>query len=126
MLDEPQGSGAVSGPHVCVAYMSAVVCFHNVAVSPHQLECDSARDELRSDRAEFLLSAERLSLKAKSIRTSLRHLATVPLLAMPASQNHSFITARFSNGKAKIHSSRELRPKQSPLKKYQGLSLREL
>ncbi|NQD94918.1 type I secretion system permease/ATPase, partial [Pseudomonas sp. CrR25] len=56
--------------------------FHNVAASPEQLTHEFAEDGRLFGRAELLLAAKRLGLKAKSARSSLARLSHTPLPAI--------------------------------------------
>lgn len=76
---------------------------HNVAASPEQLAHEFAEDGRSFGRAELLLSAKKLGLKAKSARSSLERLAHVPLPAIAAdSDGQFFIIARIDQAKSQV------------------------
>ncbi|SIQ53534.1 type I secretion system permease/ATPase [Aquipseudomonas alcaligenes] len=111
MSDEPQGSGTSPEPDTGLACLVMLARFHNVAASPEQLAHEFAEDGRRFGRAELLLSAKKLGLKAKSARSSLSRLDTTPLPAIAADhEGRYFIIARLDDGKALIHDPRAQRP----------------
>lgn len=85
--------------------------FHNVAASPEQLTHEYAEDGRQFGRAELLLAAKKLGLKAKSARSSISRLSHTPLPAIAAAQDgRFFIIARLDDGKALIHDPQAQRP----------------
>lgn len=85
--------------------------FHNVAASPEQLTHEFAEDGRRFGRAELLMAARKLGLKAKSARSSLSRLSHTPLPAIAvAADGRFFIIARLDDGKALIHDPQAHRP----------------
>lgn len=78
--------------------------FHNVAASAEQLTHEYAEDGRLFGRAEMLLAAKKLSLKAKPARSSLSRLSFTPLPAIAKDSDGSFfIIARMDGDKALIH-----------------------
>lgn len=111
MLDNTQGTGAPPEVDTGLACLVMLARFHNVAASPEQLAHEFAEDGRRFGRAELLLSAKKLGLKAKSTRSSLSRLNTTPLPAIAADhEGRYFIIARLDDGKALIHDPRAQRP----------------
>jgi ATP-binding cassette, subfamily B, bacterial HlyB/CyaB len=85
--------------------------FHNVAASPEQLAHEYAEDGRLFGRAEMLLAAKKLGLKAKSARSTLSRLSHTPLPAIATdSDGRFFIIARLDDGKALIHDPQAQRP----------------
>ncbi|WP_277225631.1 ABC transporter transmembrane domain-containing protein, partial [Pseudomonas indica] len=85
--------------------------FHNVAASPEQLTHEFAEDGRRFGKAELLLSAKKLGLKAKPARSTLARLSHTPLPAIAADgEGRFFIIARLDDGQALIHDPRAQRP----------------
>ncbi|MDP3668094.1 MAG: ABC transporter transmembrane domain-containing protein, partial [Telluria sp.] len=111
MSNEHQGVG---GPSVLDTGLAALVMlarFHNVAASPEQLSHEFAEDGRRFGRAELLMAAKKLGLKAKSARSSIARLSHTPLPAIACAQDgRFFIIARLDEGKALIHDPQAQRP----------------
>ncbi|HCF9255144.1 TPA: type I secretion system permease/ATPase [Pseudomonas aeruginosa] len=111
MLDESQGSGTqleVDSGLVCLVMLAR---FHNVAASPEQLAHEFAEDGRKFGRAELLLAAKKLGLKAKSARSSIARLSHTPLPAIACAQDgRFFVIARLDEGKALIHDPQAQRP----------------
>ena len=85
--------------------------FHNVAASAEQLTYEYAEDGRQFARAELLMAAKKLGLKAKSARSSIARLSHTPLPAIAAAQDgRFFIIARLDDGKALIHDPQAQRP----------------
>lgn len=85
--------------------------FHNVAASPEQLTHEFAEDGRRFGKAELLLAARKLGLKAKPARSTLARLSHTPLPAIAADgEGRFFIIARLDDGQALIHDPRAQRP----------------
>ena len=106
MSDEHQGSTGAPAVDTGLACLIMLARFHNVAASPEQLAHEFAEDGRAFGRAELLLAAKKLGLKAKSARSSLERLAQTPLPAMAADRDgRFFIIARLdeSKGQALIH-----------------------
>lgn len=77
--------------------------FHNVA-APEQLTHEFAEDGRLFSRAEMLLAAKKLDLKAKFARSALSRLSHTPLPAIATdTDGRFFIIARLDDGKALIH-----------------------
>lgn len=113
MSDDSQGSLAGAGLDTGLACLVMLARFHNVAASPEQLAHEFAEDGHAFGRAELLLSAKKLGLKAKSARSSLERLAHVPLPAIAAdSDGRFFIVARLDEAKSQvlIHDPQAQRP----------------
>ena len=111
MVDKTHGPGTWPESDTGLACLVMLARFHNVAASPEQLVHEFAEDGRHFSRAELLLSAKKLGLKAKSTRSSLSRLDTTPLPAIAADHEGSFfIIARFDEGKVLIHDPRAQRP----------------
>jgi subfamily B ATP-binding cassette protein HlyB/CyaB len=111
MTDEHPGMGATPAVDSGLACLVMLARFHNIAASPEQLTHEYAEDGRLFGRAEMLLAAKKLGLKAKSARSSLSRLSHTPLPAI-ASDNDGrfFIIARLDDGKALIHDPQAQRP----------------
>lgn len=122
MSDEHQGSTGAPAVDTGLACLVMLARFHNVAASPEQLAHEFADDGRAFGRAELLLAAKKLGLKAKSARSSLERLAHTPLPAMAADRDGSFfIIARLdeSKGQALIHDPQMQRPEVIALEQLQ-------
>lgn len=109
--DPPQEAHASTEVDTGLACLVMLARFHNVAASPEQLAHEFTEDDRRFGRAEILLSAKKLGLKAKSVSSSLSRLETTPLPAIAADhEGRYFIIARLDDGKALIHAPRAQRP----------------
>src|SRR5690606_33847016 len=85
--------------------------FHNLAASPEQLAHEFAEDGRAFGRAELLLAARKLGLKAKTARSRVGRLAHTPLPAIALDNDgRFFIIARIDDGKALIHAPQAQRP----------------
>lgn len=85
MTDQHLGVGAAPAVDSGLACLVMLARFHNVAASPEQLTHEYAEDGRLFGRAEMLLAAKKLGLKAKSARSSLSRLSHTPLPVMGAS-----------------------------------------
>lgn len=104
MTDEHPGMGAAPAVDSGLACLVMLARFHNVAASPEQLTHEYAEDGHFFGRAEMLLAAKKLGLKAKSARSSLSRLSHTPLPAIASDRDgRFFIIARLDEGKALIH-----------------------
>jgi subfamily B ATP-binding cassette protein HlyB/CyaB len=111
MTDEHPGMGATPSVDSGLACLVMLARFHNVAASPEQLAHEYAEDGRLFGRAEMLLAAKKLGLKAKSARSSLSRLSHTPLPAIATdSDGRFFIIARLDDGKALIHDPLAQRP----------------
>jgi len=111
MTDEHPGMGATPSVDSGLACLVMLARFHNVAASPEQLAHEFAEDGRLFGRAEMLLAAKKLGLKAKFARSSLSRLGHTPLPAIAAdNQGRFFIIARLDDGKALIHDPQSQRP----------------
>ncbi|WP_439888764.1 type I secretion system permease/ATPase [Pseudomonas sp. MBLB4123] len=111
MTDVHPGMGAAPTVDSGLACLVMLARFHNVAASPEQLSHEFAEDGRHFARAELLLAAKKLGLKAKAVRSKLERLAHTPLPAMAAdSEGRFFIIARLDEGKALIHDPLAQRP----------------
>jgi subfamily B ATP-binding cassette protein HlyB/CyaB len=103
--------GATPSVDSGLACLVMLARFHNVAASPEQLAHEYAEDGRLFGRAEMLLAAKKLGLKAKSARSSLSRLSHTPLPAIATdSDGRFFIIARLDDGKALIHDPLAQRP----------------
>ncbi|WP_437884410.1 type I secretion system permease/ATPase [Pseudomonas sp. LRF_L74] len=85
--------------------------FHNLAASAEQLAHEFTPPGEFFGKAELLLAAKQLGLKAKLARSTVSRLSTTPLPAIAADQNGKFfIIARLDDGKALIHDPLSQRP----------------
>lgn len=111
MTDEHPGMGAAPAVDSGLACLVMLARFHNVAASPEQLTHEYAGDGHLFGRAEMLLAAKKLGLKAKSARSSLSRLSHTPLPAIASDgDGRFFIIARLDEGKALIHDPLAQRP----------------
>lgn len=111
MAEDGLGSTAGTELDTGLACLIMLARFHNVAASPEQLAHEFAEDGRRFGRAELLLSAKTLGLKAKSVRSNLSRLDTTPLPAIAADhEGRYFIIARIDDGKVLIHDPCAQRP----------------
>lgn len=111
MTDEHPGMGAAPAVDSGLACLVMLARFHNVAASPEQLTHEYAEDGHFFGRAEMLLAAKKLGLKAKSARSSLSRLSHTPLPAIASDRDgRFFIIARLDEGKALIHDPLAQRP----------------
>lgn len=111
MTDEHPGMGAAPAVDSGLACLVMLARFHNVAASPEQLTHEYAEDGHFFGRAEMLLAAKKLGLKAKSARSSLSRLSHTPLPAIASDRDDRFfIIARLDEGKALIHDPLAQRP----------------
>nr|WP_153549524.1 type I secretion system permease/ATPase [Pseudomonas aeruginosa] len=107
------GADAFQTVDTGLASLVMLARFHNVAASPEQLSHEFAEDGCSFGRAELLLAAKKLGLKAKSARSSLERIAHVPLPAIAAdSDGRFFIIARIDEAKNQvlIHDPQAQRP----------------
>lgn len=107
------GANAFQTADTGLASLVMLARFHNVAASPEQLAHEFAEDGRVFGRAELLLAAKKLGLKAKSARSSLDRLSHVPLPAIGAdSDGRFFIIARIDEAKSQvlIHDPQTQRP----------------
>jgi ABC-type bacteriocin/lantibiotic exporter with double-glycine peptidase domain len=103
--------GATPAVDSGLACLVMLARFHNVAAAPEQLTHEYAEDGRMFGRAEMLLAAKKLGLKAKSARSSLSRLSHTPLPAIATdSDGRFFIIARLDDGKALIHDPQSQRP----------------
>ncbi|MGY3297796.1 subfamily B ATP-binding cassette protein HlyB/CyaB [Pseudomonas sp. TE6288] len=106
--DAAQPKGALDTGLACLAMLAR---FHNLAVSPEQLAHEYLAQGQAFGRAEILLAARQLDLKAKAIRTTFERLARTPLPAIACdSDGGFFIIARIDQGKVLIHDPLSQRP----------------
>ena len=111
MTDAHPGLGATPAVDSGLACLVMLARFHNVAASPEQLTHEYAEDGRQFGRAEMLLAAKKLGLKAKSARSSLSRLSHTPLPAIATDNDgRFFIIARLDDGKALIHDPQSQRP----------------
>lgn len=94
-----------------LACLAMLARFHNVAVSPEQLAHEYLASGKQFAKAEILMAARKLTLKAKAISTSVERLEQTPLPAIACANDGSFfIIARVDQDKALIHDPRSRRP----------------
>ncbi|MDU9413550.1 type I secretion system permease/ATPase [Pseudomonas sp. zfem005] len=104
--NEP-GQGLDAG----LACLVMLARFHNVAASPEQLAHEFAEDGRPFGKAELLLAAKKLGLKARPARSTIARLERTPLPAIACDREGGFfIIARLDDGKALIHDPRAQRP----------------
>ena len=111
MLNDSAAPESVSELDTGLACLVMLARFHNVAASAEQLTHEYAEDGRLFSRAEILLAAKKLGLKAKFARSSRSRLSHTPLPAI-ASDNDGrfFIIARLDDGKVLIHDPQAQRP----------------
>lgn len=123
VTDTYQGAGVapVDSGLACLVMLAR---FHNVAASAEQLAHEYAPDgRCPLGRAELLMAAKGLGLKAKSVHSALERLAHVPLPAIAADHDgRFFILARLDEGKrqALIHDPQAQRPTVISLEQLQA------
>lgn len=111
MTNEHQGAAVQAEPDTGLACLVMLARFHNVAASPEQLAHEYLDNGRQFGRAELLLAAKQLGLKATSVRSKPERLAHVPLPAIAASTDgRFFIIAQLDGEKALIHDPRAARP----------------
>ncbi|MEK1939623.1 MAG: cysteine peptidase family C39 domain-containing protein [Pseudomonas sp.] len=116
MTNEHQGSAVQAEPDTGLACLVMLARFHNVAASPEQLAHEYLDNGRQFGRAELLLAAKQLGLKATSVRSKPERLAHVPLPAIAASNDgRFFIIAQLDGEKALIHDPALPAPRSSPL-----------
>lgn len=92
----------------CLAMLAR---FHNIAVSPEQLDHEFTPHGQSFGKAEILLASRHLGLKSKSIKISLQRLTKTPLPTIACARDGSFfIIARVDQGKILIHNPESSRP----------------
>ncbi len=75
-----------------LACLAMLARFHNVAVSPEQLSHEYVEDEQLFAKAEILMAARQLDLKAKAVRTTFERLDRTPLPAIACANDGSFLS----------------------------------
>ncbi|WP_338510768.1 type I secretion system permease/ATPase [Pseudomonas trivialis] len=94
-----------------LACLAMLARFHNVAVSPEQLAHEYVEDGQVFGKAEILMAARQLDLKAKVVDTTYERLAKTPLPAIAcANDGRFFIIARLDQNSILIHDPQSLRP----------------
>ncbi|WP_434577366.1 type I secretion system permease/ATPase [Pseudomonas sp. Z5-35] len=94
-----------------LACLAMLARFHNVAVSPEQLSHEYVEDEQLFAKAEILMAARQLDLKAKAVRTTFERLDRTPLPAIACANDGSFfIIARLDQNNILIHDPKSQRP----------------
>ncbi|PTQ73705.1 type I secretion system permease/ATPase [Pseudomonas sp. GV071] len=111
MSEEHQGAAVQAEPDTGLACLVMLARFHNVAASPEQLTHEYLDSGGQFGRAELLLAAKQLGLKANAVRSNPERLAHVPLPAIAvANDGRFFIIARVDGDKVLIHDPRSARP----------------
>ena len=111
MTDERPGMGATPSVDNGVACLVMLAYFHNVAASPEQLTHEYAEDGRLFCRAEMLLAAKTLGLKAASASSILLQLSHTPLPAIATVSDGGFFNIpRLDDGKALIYDTQVQRP----------------
>ncbi|MPQ68619.1 MULTISPECIES: type I secretion system permease/ATPase [unclassified Pseudomonas] len=110
-----QGRGAESpqnvAPDTGLACLIMLARFHNVAASAEQLAHEFSSDHQQFSLPDLLLAARKLTLKAKSVRTTLSRLESTPLPAIAQDREGGFfIVAKLDQGKVLIQDPRMDRP----------------
>lgn len=108
-MDRQDASGAESSSllDTGLACLVMLARFHNIAVSAEQLSHEYVGSGQTFGKAELLLAARQLELKAKATSVSLKRLALTPLPAIAcATDGQFFIIARLDQGKVLIHDPR--------------------
>lgn len=92
----------------CLVMMARL---HNVAASPEQIKHEYAVDGKPLGRAEILLAARKLKLKAKMMKTKYDRLVQTPLPAIACDKDGSFfIMGKVDKDKVLIQDPRQQRP----------------
>lgn len=92
----------------CLVMMARL---HNVAASPEQIKHEYAVDGKPLGRAEILLAARKLKLKAKMVKTKYDRLVQTPLPAIACDKDGSFfIMGKVDKDKVLIQDPRQQRP----------------
>jgi ABC-type bacteriocin/lantibiotic exporter with double-glycine peptidase domain len=108
VTDGPGAPPVVDTGLVCLVMLAR---FHNVAASPEQLAHEFTEQGHCFGKAELLLAAKQLGLKAKLAKSSVARLATTPLPAIArANDGGFFIIARLDDDKVLIQDPLTSRP----------------
>lgn len=111
---QEQGTGAAKQTvelDTGLACLAMLARFHNVAVSPEQLTHEYVEDGQVFGKAEILMAARQLDLKAKAVRTTFERLERTPLPAIAcAKDGRFFIIARLDQDNILIHDPQSQRP----------------
>jgi subfamily B ATP-binding cassette protein HlyB/CyaB len=108
VTDGPGAAPVVDTGLVCLVMLAR---FHNVAASPEQLAHEFTEQGHCFGKAELLLAAKQLGLKAKLAKSAVARLSTTPLPAIArANDGGFFIIARLDDDKVLIQDPLTSRP----------------
>ena len=111
MSEEHQGSAVHAEPDAGLSCLVMLARYHNLAASYEQLAHDYLENDRACGRAELLLAAKQLGLKARSVHSKIERLPHVPLPAIAAGNDgRFFIIARIDGDKVLIHDPLAERP----------------
>lgn len=111
MVDQIQGTPQDARHDSGLACLVMLARFHGIAASPQQLAHEYAQSGHSFGKAEILLAARALGLKAKPARSLAERLPHCPLPAIALDHDgHFFIIARIDGDKALIHDPVAQRP----------------